>query len=143
MKLFKFALAALVCVLVFGTSATAAPLTLTLQRTTVLYNEDPPGAPLPLGRTQYDAGNVLINNTKIGEYLMLKDVNAAGLNVSALTITLFLGAGDPPTVITLQGVHSFNTGAQKGSISASDVVGLAGIGFTGSTATGTLTLLFP
>ncbi len=63
----------------------AAPVTLTLQRTTALFNEDPQGAPLPLGRTQDDAGDVLLSGVKIGEYLMVKNVHAASQNVAAVT----------------------------------------------------------
>ena len=144
MKTLKLAAAAVVCVLVFSHAAAAAPLTLKLDRTSVLYNEDPPGAPLPLGRTQYDAGDIKLNGQKIGEYLSVKDVHANTLNVASLTITLFLtGRGDVPTVIKLEGVHSFTSGGQKGSISASDITSIVGVGFTGSTATDTVTLLFP
>jgi len=88
MKTLKLAAAAVVCVLFFSHAAAAAPLTLTLQRTSVLYNEDPPGAPLPLGRTQYDAGDIKLNGQKIGEYLSVKDVHDNTLNVASLTITL-------------------------------------------------------
>ena len=144
MKALKLAAAAVVCVLLFSHAAAAAPLTLTLQRTSVLYNEDPPGAPLPLGRTQYDAGNIMLNGQKIGEYLTVKDVHAATFNVAALAITLFFPSGtDVPTVIKLEGVHSFSSGGEKGSIAASSIAGIVGVGFTGSTATGTVTLLFP
>ena len=144
MKALKLAAAAVVCVLLFSHAAAAAPLTLTLQRTSVLYNEDPPGAPLPLGRTQYDAGDIKVNGQKIGEYLSVKDVHANTFNVAALEITLFFpGRADVPTVIRLEGVHSFVSGGQKGSIAASDIPGIVGVGFTGSTATDTVTLLFP
>lgn len=146
MKLLKLGVAVLVCVFVSATAAIAAPLTLTLTRTSDLYNEDPPGAPLPLGRTQYDAGDVKLNGQKIGEYLSVKDVHANvshTFNVAAVTISLFLGSSSAPTVITLQGVHHFTSGNQKGSISASDITALVGIGFTGSTAAGTVTLLLP
>jgi hypothetical protein len=144
MKTLKLAAAAVVCVLFVSHTAAAAPLTLKLQRTSVLYNEDPPGAPVPLGRTQYDAGNIMLNGEKIGEYLSVKDVHGNTLNVASLTITLFLpGRTDVPSVIKLEGVHSFNSGGQKGSISASDIPGIVGVGFTGSTATDTVTLLFP
>jgi len=106
MKTLKLAAAAVVCVLFFSHAAAAAPLTLTLQRTSVLYNEDPPGAPLPLGRTQYDAGDIKLNGQKIGEYLSVKDVHDNTLNVASLTITLFLtGRSDVPTVIKLEGAR--------------------------------------
>jgi len=144
MKALKLAAAVVVSVLLFSHAAAAAPLTLTLQRTSVLYNEDPPGAPLPLGRTQYDAGNIMLDGQKVGEYLTVKDVHANTFNVAALAITLFFpGRTDVPTVIKLEGVHSFSSGGQKGSISASDIAGIVGVGFTGSTATGTVTLMFP
>ena len=142
MKALKVLVAVGFCVLAFVQSAAAAPVTLMLVRTTILYNDDPPGAPLPLARTQYDSGNVMFNGQKIGEYLEMKDVNAAGMNVAALTVTLFFrGAGDVPSVMTLEGVHSFSSGNQRGSISASDISGVVGVKFTGTPTS--ITLLFP
>jgi hypothetical protein len=128
----------------FAVAAEAAPVTLTLQRTDGLYNEDPPGAPLPLGRTQYDAGNVLLNGRKIGEYLCVKDVHAAGLNTAAVTLTIFLpNPGGAPVPITLQGSHDFSSGNGMGSISASSVSGFVGVKYTSSSSPHTVTLLLP
>lgn len=129
----------------FAAAAEAAPLTFTLVRTTPLYNEDPPGAPLPLGRTQRDAGDVLVNGQKIGEYLWIKDVHAAGLNTAAVTITIFIAstAGGAPYPITLQGSHDFNSGNGLGSVSASIFPGLAGVPYTTDTGANTLTLYLP
>lgn len=124
--------------------AQAAPLTVTLVRTTALFNEDPPGAPLPLGRTQYDAGDVIaVTGAKIGEYLRVKDIHGGGLNVAAVTITLFLGQGDPPFPLTLQGVHSFNNADEIGSVSATGAGILGGVPFKLDGATNTLTIQFP
>jgi hypothetical protein len=146
MTTLRFGVAAVVCLLASAHSAAAAPLTLTLQQTSVLYNLDPPAGapPSPFAITQYDAGDILISGQKIGEYLRTKDLKGGTVNAAALTITLFFpGTTDVPSVITLEGAHSFNSGGEKGSISASDIGGVVGIGFTASTAAGTLTLLFP
>jgi hypothetical protein len=125
-------------------AAEAAPVTLTLERTDGLYNEDPPGAPLPLGRTQYDAGNVLVNGRKIGEYLCVKDVHPAGLNTAAVTLTIFLpNPGGAPVPITLQGSHDFSSGNGMGSISASPIPGFVGVRYTFSATPHSVTLLLP
>jgi hypothetical protein len=135
---------AAVCLMVAAvvSSANAAPVSLTLVRTSALYNEDPPGAPLPLGRTQYDAGDVMLNGQKIAEYLRVKDVHAGGMNTAALTLTLFFPRTGAPNSITLQGAHDFNSGEEMGSVSASSFTGLAGVKFT-ATGGGVLTLLLP
>ena len=128
----------------FAVAAEAAPITLTLERTDGLYNEDPPGAPLPLGRTQYDAGDVLVNKRKIGEYLCVKDVHAAGLNTAAVTITIFIpNPGGAPFPITLQGSHDFSSGNGMGSVSASAIPGLVGITYTFSATPHSVTLNLP
>jgi hypothetical protein len=130
---------------VFSVAAEAAPLTFTLVRTTILHNEDPPGAPLPLARTQRDAGDVFINGVKIGEYLWIKDVHAAGLNTAAVTLTIFIPAtgGGAPYPITLQGSHDFNTGNGMGSVSASAISGLIGVVYTFSGLANTVTFYLP
>ena len=145
MKSIKLLAGALVCLSLSVATATAAPLSFTLTRTSVLYNEDPPGAPLPLGRTQYDAGDIMVRQTKVGEYLRVKDVHAGGLNTAAVTITLFFTnpEGGAPLNITLQGAHDFNTGDETGSISASAFFGAAGFLFKFDGATDLLTMLFP
>jgi hypothetical protein len=123
--------------------AEAAPVTLTLQQTTVLYNVDPPGAPLPLTRIQYSGGNVLLNNQKIGEYLWIKDVHAAGMNTAAVRLTLFFPnptGGGAPVPITLEGSHDFTSGNGMGSISASFFSGLVGITYTSTPGSVTLNL---
>jgi hypothetical protein len=121
--------------------AEAAPFTMTLVRTTALYNDDPTGS--ALARTQHDSGDVLYKGEKIGEYVRVKNVNAAGLNVAAVKIALFIpGRGDLPNVITLEGVHSFNTGNEAGSVSASDL-GIVGTQFRFEASTDELSLLFP
>jgi hypothetical protein len=126
-------------------TATAAPVSFTLQQTSVLYNEDPSGAPLPLGRTQYDAGDIVFERTKIGEYLRVKDVHAGTLNTAAVTLTLFFKnpEGGAPLVITLQGSHDFDSGNELGSISATSYFGAAGFLFKFNGATNVLTLQFP
>jgi len=122
--------------------AEAAPFSMTLVRTSGLYNDDPTGT--ALARTQHDSGDIMIGTIKIGEYVRVKNVNAAGLNVAAVTLTLFFpGRGDLPNVITLQGVHSFNTGNERGSISASDYGDLAGIQWRLDASSDTLTLALP
>ena len=132
---------ALVLTLAFSAAAQAAPITFTLVRTSVLYNEDPPGAPLPLGRIQRDAGDVLFNGQKIGEYLWIKDVHDGGLNTAAVTLTLFFpnpGAG--PWTITLMGSHDFTSGKGQGSISASAFAGLSGFTYSSTPTSVTLNL---
>jgi hypothetical protein len=131
--------------LFLASAASAAPVNFRLVRTTPLFNEDPPGAPLPLARTQYDSGDVQnAQGQKIGEYLRLKDVHAAGLNVAATTLTLFFprGAG-LPGVITMQGVHSFNTGDEAGSVSASTFPTTIDVQWTVAGATSILTINLP
>jgi hypothetical protein len=118
------------------------PLALQLQQVSPLFNFDPPGAPLPLGRTQYDAGRVLMAGQVIGEYLRVKDVHAVSFNVAAVTITLFFPAATPAP-ITLQGAHTFDSGNEAGSISASSVAGITGIPFFYDGATRVLTIMFP
>jgi hypothetical protein len=78
----------------------------------------------------------------IGEYLRIKDVHAVSLNVAAVTITLFFPAATPAPV-TLQGAHTFDTGNEAGSISASSVAGITGIPFFYDGATRVLTIMFP
>ena len=131
-------------VMALAASSQAAPLTLSLQRTSALFNEDPPGAPAPLARTQWDSGNVLLNGQKIGEYLWVKHVNAAGMNTSASTLTLFFPNGGGAThTITLQGSHDFSSGNGLGSVSASSFAGLAGITYSSATVGMTVTLNLP
>lgn len=131
--------------MVCAVAAEAAPITFTLQQTTVLYNEDPSGAPLPLGRIQRDAGNVIYNGQKIGEYLSIKDVHAAGMNTAAVTLTLFFPnpAGGPPYTLTLQGSHDFSSGKGLGSVSGSAYPGLLGVLYTTNTVTDTVTFYIP
>jgi hypothetical protein len=147
MKALRLALACFVFAALFAAAGTAqaAPVNFTLVRTSPLYNEDPPGAPLPLGRIQRDAGNVLFNNQKIGEYLWIKDVHDGTLNTAAVTLTLFLpsAGGGAPTPITLMGSHDFSSGNGKGSIAASSIAALVGVTFTYSTVTDILTLNLP
>lgn len=145
MRLLRLALASLVFVALFAAAGTAqaAPVNLTLVRTSVLYNDDPPGAPLPLGRVQRDAGDVRLNDQKIAEYLLIKDVHAGTLNTAAVTLTLFFPSTGAPNVITLMGSHDFSSGNEKGSISASNFAGLVGVTFTLNGATHVLTLNLP
>jgi hypothetical protein len=119
-----------------------AAIGLLLEQTSPLFNLDPPGAPLPLARTQYDAGRILMAGQLIGEYLRVKDVHAVTQNVAAVTITLFFPS-ETPVSATLQGAHAFDSGDETGSISASSVPGVVGTAFAYSGATKTLTLLFP
>ncbi|HEY7169840.1 MAG TPA: hypothetical protein VH417_03275 [Vicinamibacterales bacterium] len=138
------AVAALLIVAAAASSVQAAPITLTLVRTSVLYNEDPPGAPLPLGRTQYDAGDVLSNGKKVGEYVRVKDVHSGTINTAAVKLTLFFPVSSgAPNSITLQGAHDFNSGNESGSISAASFGTLTGVGFTLAGATSALTLNLP
>jgi hypothetical protein len=118
------------------------PLNLVLKQTSPLYNEDPTGAPLPLGRRQYDAGTIEMLGDQIGEYLRIKEVHAVTLNTAAVTMTLFFPAATP-VPITLQGSHSFSSGDELGSINASGVPGITGILFSFHGATNVLTLHFP
>ena len=119
-----------------------AAINVLLEQTSPLFNVDPAGAPLPLARSQYDAGKILLAGQTIGEYLRVKDVHAVTQNVAAVTITLFFPS-ETPVSTTLQGVHSFDSGDETGSITASLVPGVVGTGFSYSGATKTLTLFFP
>ena len=118
------------------------PVSLQLQQVSPLFNFDPPGAPSPLGRTQHDAGKLLAGPQVVGEYVRVKDVHAVTMNVAAVTITLFFPA-PLPVPITLQGVHSFDSGNETGSISASSVAGITGTPFFYDGATRVLTIMFP
>lgn len=143
MKIKLMVVISLFTLLTLASTAQAAPLTLTLVQTSGLFNEDPPGAPLPLGRTQYDSGDVLSDTgAKAGEYLRVKDVNAGGKNMAAVTITLFF-SGDPAFPVTLQGSHSFNNGNEIGSISATGSGSFIGVPYQLDGATDRLTILFP
>lgn len=126
---------------VVAISEAETPVSFQLVRTSVLYNEDPVGAPLPLGRTQYDAGDILFGRQIIGNFIRVKDI-APVPNAAAVTITL-LFPGDPHPVITLQGSHSFNSGNEVGSVSASAVPSFVGSLFSVNGATGVLTLVLP
>ena len=106
------------------------------------FDLDPDSAPLPLARTQYDAGRILMDRESIGEYLRVKDVHAGTLNVAAVTITLFFPAATP-VQITLQGLHSLDTGHEVGSISASSLPSVVGTPFIYDGDSGNLSLLFP
>ena len=131
-------------VMMLAVSSQAAPVTLTLQRTTALFNEDPPGAPAPLARTQYDAGNVLFNGQKIGEYLWVKDVHAAGMNTSSVKLTLFFpNAGGATHTVVLQGSHDFSSGDGLGSVSASSFAGLVGVTYSSDSSVMTVPLNLP
>jgi hypothetical protein len=131
----------LVVMSVVTIAAAETPVSFQLVRTSVLYNEDPPGAPLPLGRTQYDAGDILFGRQIIGNYIRVKDI-APVPNAAAVTITL-LFPGDPHPAITLQGSHSFNSGNEIGSISACAVPSFVRSLFSYDGATDTLTLILP
>ena len=117
-------------------------IALMLEQTSPLFNLEPPGAPLPLGRRQYDAGRILVASEVIGEYLRVKDVHAVTQNVATVTVTLFFPSNTPVSA-TLQGAHSFDSGDETGSISASSGPGVVGTLFAYSEATKTLTLFFP
>jgi hypothetical protein len=145
MRLVRIVTNTLLLVVLYAAAANAAPVSFTLNRTTDLFVSNPSGT--PLGRTGYDGGELLFNGTKIGEYMRVFDVHAAGLNTASLTLTLFIPnpAGGPPTPITLQGAHDYGSGGEVGSISASGFPGLVGVRFTAGLVGGfyTLTLLFP
>lgn len=150
MRLTKTIASALLLTIMSATSAYAGPVVLQLSRTSPLFNEDPAGAPLPLGRTQYDSGDVLYNDKKIGEYLRVKDVHGGAIapgtmNVAAVTITIFLppeSRSRVPTPITMQGSHSFDSGEELGSVSATPLPGLVGAMFTVD-ANGALSIFLP
>jgi hypothetical protein len=129
-------------IILLAAVAEAAPFTVTLVRTTALYNDDPTGS--ALARTQHDSGDIMIFGIKIGEYTRVKNVNAAGMNVAAVKIALFFPTrGDLPNVITLEGAHSFVSGDERGSVSASDFGDIAGVQFKLDGASDELTIVFP
>ena len=118
------------------------PVTVTLKMTSPLFNDDPAGAPLPLGRRQCDAGTIEMGGTTIGEYIRIKDVAPGSMNTAAVTITLLFPA-PTPLPITLQGSHSFSSGDELGSVSAAGTPGLTGVLFTVAGDSQDLTLFLP
>ena len=111
-----------------STTSDAAPLTVTLVRTSGLTNVDDAA-----GRWQFDGGEVRFMGSVVARFARVKRVVFGGgtdvQNTAMLTITIFLLGEDPPQNVTLQGSHSFNSGQIIGSISGasslfSDTVGV-------------------
>ncbi len=138
-------LASLLSLALLSVAVQAAPVTLTLNRTSPLFNEDPPGAPIPLGRTQYDAGDVMdVTGAKIGEYLRVKDTTSGSYNSAAVTISIFLSTQqDPRQTLVFQGVHSFNNGDETGALTSTWLGVIPYVPFKLDASTNALTINFP
>ncbi len=101
-----------------STQAYAGGASLTLSRVSLDNVDD------ATGRWQHEAGNVLKGTTTVGTYVIIRRVTYAGTsvyNAAAETVHLLLpaaGEAMPPQNITLQGVHSFNSGTFIGGVSA-------------------------
>lgn len=127
-------LVAFTLVLACSNTSYAAPITVTLTRTSSLTNVDDSA-----GRWQFDGGEVRSAGTLVAHYARTKRVIFGGgtdvQNTAMLTITIFVLGADPPENVTLQGSHSFNTGGIKGSVSATSpgfpVPGAQGVTFHG------------
>ncbi len=119
-----------------ATTASAASTTLTLTRQSTLTNVDDAE-----GRWQFDGGNVYLGRTLLGHYTRKKRVSFGipnSLNKSAMEMTIIWEVGD--LNFTVEGTHSFTTGAQVGGVSAASA-GLSAIQnatFTGDSNTLTL-----
>jgi len=124
-------------VLVWSNASYAAPVTITLTRTSILTNVDDPA-----GVWQYDGGEVRLSGTLVAHYARTKRVISGGgtdaQNTAMLTMTIFVLGADPPENVTLQGSHSFNSGVITGSVSAASpgfpVPGAIGVKFHGDDA---------
>lgn len=87
-----------------------------------------------IGRWQHEGGELLSNGAVIGSYIINRRVTTRGttqLNVASATTTLFISVADGVESITLQGVHMFNSGKQRGSVSSASkpYAGLVGRAF--------------
>lgn len=134
-RLFKRSLPVVVViclVLVCTTASYAAPITLTLARTSALTNVSDAA-----GLWQFDGGTASLGGSVIGRFARVKRTVLGGgtdpQNTAMLTITIFMLGPSAPQTITLQGSHSFNDGEERGSISAasSAFAGAVGITFEG------------
>jgi hypothetical protein len=127
-----------------GNAAFAGTTTLTFARTALTNVTD------SAGLTQYEAGTVSkAGGSAIGTYNISRRVTtgfSGSLNTAATTITMVLAASAsaPLNNITVEGSHSFNSGAFLGSVSAASskyhfTVGAAAVGTIGSSETLKLT----
>ncbi len=128
----------------WGSAALAGTTTLTLTRNALTNVSD------SAGLTQYEAGTVAkANGSAIGYYNISRRVTtgfSGPLNTAAETITLVLAASAsaPLNNITVEGSHSFDSGAFLGGVSAASskyhfAVGGAAVGAAGSSETLKLT----
>jgi hypothetical protein len=114
----RLALLAAILPALWGGVASAASTTLTLTRTALTNVSD------TAGLTQYEAGTVAKSGgAQIGYYNVTRRVTTGfsdSLNTAAATITLVLAPSSGASLenITLQGSHSFSSGAFLGSVSA-------------------------
>jgi hypothetical protein len=125
-------------ILIFSSQAQAASATLDLNQLTLTGITD------AAGRWQYAGGEVYLDGAYIANYATVRRVVTDGTvpNAAMVTMTILIQGEDPPQSVTLQGVHSYNTGGYTGSISAasSSYSWLIGATFSGSTSTDTLTI---
>ena len=78
----------------------------------------------PGGRWLFEGGHLLENGNQVGQYASTLRVVFGGTdaqNVAMLTMTLLFAGAQPPESMTIQGVHSFNTGDESGSVSAASL----------------------
>jgi len=104
----------------------APSLSLRLERD-VLNNVDDTA-----GVWQYEGGRAFDTSGKrVGEYASTKRIISRATdaqNTAMLTMTIFFVGSSPPESITVQGSHDFNSGRQKGSVSAASAARAAFIG---------------
>ena len=107
-------------VLSFVPASSAAPLVLTLSRTTLTTN-----VPDAAGVSSYDGGWVEMGIAIVGQYARVVR-SMTGFTNSTVTITIFLQGQDPQSNLTLQGAHTAagETGSITGASAISGAVGL-------------------
>jgi hypothetical protein len=119
-------------------NAVAGSATVYLQRASLDNDTDTAGI------WQYEGGTLLsTSGASIGTYIVTRRVTTSGTstyNTASETISLFLPpvvANSVPSVITIEGAHSYNTGAFAGSVSAASnkYTWIAGADVSGTVAT--------
>lgn len=95
-------------------TASAATVTFNLTRQSILTNVSDAE-----GRWQFDGGNVYVGRSLIGHYTRKKRVSFGipnTINKAAMEMTIIWAVGN--LNFTVEGTHSFSTGAETGGVSA-------------------------